>query len=348
MNLSAEYLDNLPVHFVLCTERTGSSLLSLMLNLHSKIICPSEEQFALYFAKKYSQKVNWTDSDIEKYVEEFYLLFEKNSDLYFSDKQTFLNNLKQHREILNYSRLIKLSYLHFIEMKDKSEIEVIVDKQIKYFFHLPALIALFPTAKFIVLTRDVRDNIISKKKRALNWNQHPFFLSYLWSQSYSNIDKLQNKSVLIVKFEDFITHTESTLMKICHFLNQEFQASMLQTEGVFNRLIESKKERLDKQYVEKLKDFHSGLNSVPNTKKIGVYKEMDASELRDIESICGDLLEKFDYELTEKQKNSFSFKKIYFSFLAKCYRAYLLKFYLLLPLSTKVYIKNIRSKKINV
>lgn len=348
MNLTAEYLDNLPVHFVLCTERTGSSLLSLMLNLHSKIICPSEEQFALYFAKKYSQKVNWTHNDIEKYVEEFCLLFEKNIELYFSDKQTFLNNLKQHREILNYSRLIKLSYLHFIEMKDKSEIEVIVDKQIKYFFHLPALTALFPSAKFIVLTRDVRDNIISKKNRALNWNQNPFFLAYLWSQSYSNINQLQNKSVLIVKFEDFIAHTESTLTKICHFLNQEFQTSMLQTDGVFNRLIDSKKERLDKQFVEKLKDFHSGLNSVPNTKKIGVYKEMDARELQEIESICGDLLVKFDYELTEKQVKSFSFKKIYFSFLAKCYRAYLLKSYLLLPLSIKVYIKKIRRKKINV
>ncbi len=344
MNFTKEKLDAIQVHFILCTERTGSSLMSLMLNLHSKIICPSEEQFALYFAKKYSQKVNWTDNDIEKYVEEFFLLFEKNIDLYFSEKQTFLNNLKQHREILNYSRLIKLSYLHFIEMKDKSEIEVIVDKQIKYFFHLPALIELFPTAKFIVLTRDVRDNIISKKNRALNWNQDPFFLAYLWSQSYSNINQLQNKSVLIVKFEDFIAHTESTLTKICHFLNQDFQTSMLQTEGVFNRLIESKKDRLDKQYIEKLKDFHSGLNSVPNTKKIGVYKEMEANELRAIESICGDLLEKFDYELTEKQAYSFSLKKIYFSFLAKCYRAYLLKFYLLLPLSIKLYLKKRKLK----
>jgi hypothetical protein len=315
-----------------------------MLNLHSKIICPSEEQFALYFAKKYSEKVNWTENDIEIYVKEFLLLFEKNSDLYFSDKQTFLRNLKLHREILNYPRLIKLSYLHFIEMKDKSEIEVIVDKQIKYFFHLPTLIALFPTAKFIVLTRDVRDNIIAKKNRALNWNQDPFFLAYLWSQSYSNINQLQNKSVLVVKFEDFISHTEATLTTICHFLNQEFQASMLQTEGVFNRLIESKKERLDKNYVEKLKDFHSGLNSVPNTKKIGVYKDMDAKELREIESICGDLLEKFDYELTEKQVNSFSFKKVYFSFLAKCYRAYLLKIYFSIPFSIKVFIKKLRKR----
>ena len=348
MNFTKEKLDAIQVHFILCTERTGSSLLSLMLNLHTKIICPSEEQFALYFSNKYRQKVNWTDNDIEKYVEEFCLLFEKNSDLYFSDKQTFLRNLKQHREILNYSRLIKLSYLHFIEMKDKSEIEVIVDKQIKYFFHLPELIKLFPTAKFIVLTRDVRDNIISKKNRALNWNQHPFFLAYLWSQSYSNIHLLKDKSVLLVKFEDFIAHSETTLTKICHFLNQEFQTSMLQTEGVFNRLIDSKKERLNKQYVEKLKDFHSGLNSVPNTKKIGVYKDMDANELRVIESICGKLLENFDYTLTEEQVNNFSIKKLYYSFLAKCYRAYLLKYYLKIPLSIKVFIKKLRSKKIEV
>lgn len=348
MNFTKEKLDEIQVHFILCTERTGSSLMSLMLNLHSKIICPSEEQFALYFAKKYSQKVNWSDKDIEIYVDEFWLMFEKNIDLYFSDKQLFQNNLERHREILNYSRLIKLSYLHFIEMKDKSEIEVIVDKQIKYFFHLPALIALFPSAKFIVLTRDVRDNIISKKNRALNWNQNPFFLAYLWSQSYSNINQLQDKSVLIVKFEDFITHTESTLTKICLFLNQEFQASMLQTEGVFNRLMESKRERLDKQFVEKLKDFHSGLNSVPNTKKIGVYKEIDTNELRSIESICGDLIIKFDYELTDKQENSFSFKKIYFSVLAKCYRVYLLKLYFVIPLSLKVFIRKLRRKKIEV
>jgi hypothetical protein len=109
-------------------------------------------------------------------------------------------------------------------------------------------------------------------------------------------------------------------------------------------LIESKKKRLDKQYVEKLKDFHSGLNSVPNANKIGVYKEMDANELRDIESICGGLLEKFDYKLTDKQMNSFSFKKIYFSFLANSYRSYLLKFYLLLPLSIKLYLKKRKTK----
>jgi hypothetical protein len=345
MQFTPEKLDAIQVHFILCTERTGSSLMSLMLNLHPKIICPSEEQFALYFSKKYSQKVNWTDSDIEMYVDEFGLMFEKNIDLYFSDKDIFLKNLKQHREILNYSRLIKLSYLHFLDIKDKNEIEVIVDKQIKYFFHLPEIISLFPESKFIVLTRDVRDNIVSKKNRALNWSKQPYFLAYLWIQTYSNMEGLKSKDFLIVKYEDFILNTQATLELICQFINQDFQLKMLDTIGVFDQFIEDKKYKLDKDYVEKLKDFHSGLNGLPNSNKIGIYKKTPSFELSEIESICGSLLRKFDYPVSLSKSKYMPLKRMYYLFLAKCYRAYLLKFYLKIPLFIKVFIKSIRKRE---
>ena len=77
MVYSKEKLDSIPVHFILCTERTGSSLLSLMLNLHPNILSPSEEPFALYFWKKYRNKENWSEDDIVKYVDQFFLLAEK-------------------------------------------------------------------------------------------------------------------------------------------------------------------------------------------------------------------------------------------------------------------------------
>lgn len=345
MQFTPEKLDAIQVHFILCTERTGSSLMSLMLNLHSKIICPSEEQFALYFAKKYSQKVYWTDSDIEKYVDEFWLMFEKNIDLYFSDKQTFLKNLKQHREILNYRRLIKLSYLHFLDTKDKNEIEVIIDKQIKYFFHLPEIISIFPESKFIVLTRDVRDNIVSKKNRALNWSKQPYFLAYLWFQTYSNLERLKSKDFMIVKYEDFILNTPATLELICQFINQDFQLKMLDTIGVFDQFVEDKKYKLDKDYIAKLKDFHSGLNGLPNSNKIGIYKISPSFELNEIESICGSLLRKFEYPVSFSKSKHMPLKRVYYSFLAKCYRAYLLKFYLKIPLFIKVFIKSIRKRE---
>ena len=56
MNLTRQQIERIPIHFILCTERTGSSLLSLMLNISPKVLSPSEEPFALFLYNKY--KVN--------------------------------------------------------------------------------------------------------------------------------------------------------------------------------------------------------------------------------------------------------------------------------------------------
>ena len=57
MTWTSDQLDAIQIHFVLCTERTGSSMLSLMLNLNQEVISPSEEQFALYFYKKHKKYI---------------------------------------------------------------------------------------------------------------------------------------------------------------------------------------------------------------------------------------------------------------------------------------------------
>ena len=134
MIYSKEKLDDIAIHFVLCTERTGSSLFSMMLNLHSEILSPSEEPFALYFWRKYRHKTEWSEKDVSSYVDQFFAIAEKNLDLYFSKKEVFLKSLLHHREFLNYNRIVKLTYLHFLDTKSKSHVSVIVDKQIKYFF----------------------------------------------------------------------------------------------------------------------------------------------------------------------------------------------------------------------
>ena len=74
MIFTQEKLDAIELHFILCTERTGSSLLSLMLNLHSSILCPSEEPFALYFWNTYKNKIDWEEKDIINYVNSFFTL----------------------------------------------------------------------------------------------------------------------------------------------------------------------------------------------------------------------------------------------------------------------------------
>lgn len=344
--LTAKYLDKLPIHFILCTERTGSSLLSLMLNLHPKIISPSEEPFAIYFWSKYRNKTTWNEQDVIEYVDSFFLIAEKNTDLYFSKKSVFLECLLQHKDILNFERVVKLTYLHFIDIKDKNEITCIVDKQIKYFFHLELLLEIFPDSKFIILTRDVRDNIVSKSNRKLNWNQHPLFLSALWNDTYSNIEKLDSKKRIIVRYESLISNSELVLTNICNWIGIEYHPKMVETEGVFESLLENKKNDLNADFLNRLKQFHSGLSQKPNTNKIGQYKKALVPEvIADIESICGVNLEKLGYETNSDSVQINTFKRMYYTFLAKCYRRYLLKVYLHIPLWLKLKIKMLRKKK---
>ena len=345
MNFSAEQLDQIAVHFILCTERTGSSLLALMLNLNDEICCPSEEQFALYLSPRYGNKSSFNETDVEQYVSDFYLIAEKNTDLYFSKRGEFLENLKNHLPILNFERLIKLTYLHFYDIKDKSNIKVIIDKQIKYFFHLPEIKKIFPQAKYSVLIRDVRDNVVSKKNRKLNWLSNPLFLSYLWRDTYRNIQFL-NKDYLLLKYENFVSIPKKELERICDFYAISFQEKMLETDGVFKQFLNEKKDDVDAGFLKHLKEFHSGLNSIPSKDKIGQYVSLDPEILKQINWICRDEFKQFEYENYSNQSKPPIITRFYYSILSKCYRKWLLNAYRSVPLIFKLWIKK-RRKKFN-
>jgi hypothetical protein len=346
-----EQIDRLKIHFVLCTERTGSSLLSMMLNINSKILSPSEEPFALYFYSKYKNKTNWTDEDIAEYVDAFWLMAEKNLKLYFTSKKQLLNNLVKHKDVLNYERLIKITYLNFLEPKSKEQIEIIVDKQIKYFFHLPQIVKIFPSAKFIILTRDVRDNIVSKSQRGLNWINNPIFLSSLWKYTYSNINylKANQKDFIIIKYENVVTNTKNELVTICEFLNIPYQPKMENTDSVYEAFLKSKSEKVGAEFIASLENFHSGMFSQPNTSKIGIYKkEGNAKLMNKVSVFCQDLLKNLSYEVEVKETSKLSITDYWFIFLAYLYRPFLLSFYFKIPLSLKLLIKKIRPRKVNV
>jgi hypothetical protein len=344
----AKSLDEISIHFILCTERTGSSLLCLMLNLHPEIISPSEEPFALYLYPNYHKIVTWTDEDIASYVEDFFLLAEKNMALYFTQRATFHAELLANKAILTYERIVKISYLNFYEtdQKNKSSVRVIVDKQIKYVYHLDAIQHIFPFAKYLVLARDVRDNIVSKSIRKLNWNKHPFFLTAIWKGAYSRTLALPENKRLIIKFEDLILSTETALQKICEFLSLEYDSKMKETTGVFENFVLSKKDLIDPEYTEKLLRFHTGIRTPLDESKIGQYKAfLSQKDLRIIEGQCQNQLKSFSYEdIAEKKFSSVRFSA--YHFLAFLYRPFLLMIYLPIPLALKRLLKK-RKKKGN-
>jgi hypothetical protein len=350
MKLTIEQIDKLEVHFVLCTERTGSSLFSLFLNLHDEVLSPAEDAFVvLYFLKAYKNKTLWSNEDINKFTDELWLLSDNNLTLYFSKKTDLLSSLLFYRKELNFFRLIKICYLHFFPQKDISQVHIIVEKQVKYPFHIPIIREVFPNAKFIVLTRDVRDNIVSKQNRRLHWHNNPLFLAVIWNRTYSKIAYLNDCGYLLVRYEDLVTNTEYELQRVCQFIGVQYHPKMANTAGIYKKLITESERKVNQDFVERLLDFHSGLFQKPDTSKIGQYKtKLDNLTLSGIEAMNKDLFDLFGYNRDIESPRISRFQQWIFHILAYCYRDGLLNFYYLLPLKLKIWIKKIRGKRINV
>jgi len=345
MDLTFKKINTVQTHFLLSTERTGSSLLSLILNLHPSILYPSEEPFAIYFYKAYKNKIKWSDSEIRKFVDEFWLMSENNLNLFFITKENLYTVLIQHKKNLPYHFLIKIIYLQFIEPKPKQDIQLIVDKQLKYFFYPKQLISLFPEAKFIIIVRDPRVNAQRKKLRNLNSGSNAVYLTGIWNYTYKNIYyfKKHNKQLKIVKYEEFVSNPALIIEDICRFLDIPFMPEMLITKGVYESFLDLRKNKISDEELAHLKDFQSGLFTGINTDKIRLNEnEIDEILNNKIIKITQSLLTEFGYEINSTKQTKLSLNDRLQLIKAYLYRPLLLKFYLQIPLSIKVLIKKIR------
>ena len=266
----SDELDSIPIHFILCTERTGSSLLATMLNMNSSLIVASEEPFALYFIGKYGKIDDWTDSSVMAYVDDFFSLFEKNAALYFEHKDRFTQCLMAHASILTYDRIIKLTYLNFYDgdIKNKDSIQVIMDKQMKYVFHKEEITRLFPGASFLILTRDVLKNIEAKARRGIDFFSHPYYLSNVWKLTYD--EALRFPRAQILHFETFISDPEAALKTLNLWWGVPYEAAQLNYQAGFSALLAKRSHLLSPEFIEKISDFHRGiLDTEPRATETG-------------------------------------------------------------------------------
>lgn len=312
------------------------------------MLSPSEEPFALFFYEAYKNKTTWSDAELHRFIDEFWLIAEKSLELFFTSKEKLFNALQPHKAHLPYSLLVKLIYLQFIEPKPKEEVKLVVDKQIKYFFYLPQLLKVFPDSRFIVLTRDPRVNAQRKKLRNLNSGSNAIYLSALWKNTYNHVHYLKRhgKAVMVVRYEDLVSDPQATIRATCDFLGISFVPEMLKTEGVYESFLSYQENKLEKQHVDHLKDFHSGLFTSINTDKVALRdNEIDETVNNKIIALTGPLLKELGYELNGSGEGKLSINDRFQILKAYLYRPLLIRFYLHIPLSIKLLIKKIRKKK---
>jgi hypothetical protein len=95
--------------------------------------------------------------------------------------------------------------------------------------NITRLAKIFPGAKFLVITRDVRDVCLSHKNK---WGKDMYLCADKWSSRMKSgwiaSQQLDLGSCYFLKFEDLLSDTEYTAQEICKFVDIPFSPLMLE------------------------------------------------------------------------------------------------------------------------
>lgn len=334
--------ESLGINYILCAERTGSTLLSAMLNMHPNILSTIEEPFSLNLYPRYKGIPVWTSETIGQYCRDFYAVSNGWLELQFCGPEDFRALLESHKEHLTVDLAIRLTYLCFFPAKPKDQVTTVVDKQLILHGRLEELARTYPHSKFIILCRDPRDNTLVRfrKCQKQNWKTNYVYLSLAWNHVYG---LLYGKQAVIgadrflsVRYEDLVAAPEVELGRICAFLELPYDANML-------RYDEYLKEELPKVFgnssdqVQKSSFLAEGLTQKAHTDKVGFWKNnLAETEIDLIWGICGKLAGQIDYP-AEGCQGHITRDAAYYKSYARFWFDYVLfeKLYLAAPFSLK-------------
>ena len=197
--------DSNPV-FLVGAERSGTTLLRLMLDSHPNITWQSESEYLVDYI---DDNGNWSS------FEDFYEQIMKD--------RVFIGANHKIDKSLNFPDLVR-SFLPRID--DGSAISVVGATCHR---HFERLLFLWPKAKFIHILRDPRD--VAKSSISMGWAGNVWYGVDRWISAEKSWEKLISKSasddLFEIQYEELIESPEKKLTEICTFLGTDYHPEIL-------------------------------------------------------------------------------------------------------------------------
>lgn len=199
----------------------GTDLIKTILNAHPDVFINGEMPF-LANLTKYGIDHSTTFSDNAN-IKSFQLLL-KRLDVWGN-----LNNIEYdfssdlHRdEILTIEDILRICF-------SKQNKQVWGNKTPQNTENIDLLNQLFPKARFLIITRDVRDVCLSWKNK---WSKDMVFCAQKWAdrmgKGWISTALIQKERYLYVKFEDILDFPDKEIREICRFMDIPFSERMLE------------------------------------------------------------------------------------------------------------------------
>jgi phage shock protein PspC (stress-responsive transcriptional regulator) len=276
--------------YIVGIGRSGSTLLTSILNNHSQVKAIPEVPFILFFSR-YFGKIQSKSLSLEDQTKEYLNVFQKirpKSIVNISNQ--FPTNFKYNTYIEFCERVLD----GFEIINSKGMHQVYVDKNPQYSLFIPQLRKIDPNAKFIFLVRDYRDNVLSRTKKknnkplniAYNAFRNRFFLKALKMN-------LKKQDCIIIQYEKLVTDSKATIRELCEFINIPFEESMLNPASFEESQLEVSYQPLNRF----MKDHFLPLTQSINSTAAGKWKNtFSEKERKCIEGICGNIGHYFGYQ----------------------------------------------------
>lgn len=270
--------------FLLYDSRSGSTLLSSLLNLYSGVVVTQETAFMPLVLE------NFTDESRLKVNDLLELLY---SEPQFCDLRIDRYVLSESLESITdftYRKVFDCILEEYLKVRGESEPEILIVKGPRYEFHMEALREMYESVKFINLIRDGRAVYNSKldmvSVSGLKMSNNVFQAAFEWKKK---LRIAEEESVINVRFEDLVTESESVLQVILEGIG-------LSSAG---RDISSSQQEFHNLIGGSQKHLHENVKREPD-KSIAVkwMKNLTPAQIWLYERICGNELTANGYKLS--------------------------------------------------
>ncbi|PCI96749.1 MAG: hypothetical protein COB15_09175 [Flavobacteriales bacterium] len=296
---SIDNLSEIKRFYILGIGRSGTTLLVNILNRHSETLATPESVFIQFFYASFKNRTSFSKTDVNAILD-FIKVNEKlqpfiNWDFNYKYFDALLYPLK-----INYDELINVILLQFIPPEKKGQnIKVLIDKNPGNSLFGEALFKLNKNSKAIIMIRDYRANILSRKEKKHWRSTNVIYNAIRWLKFNNALFRLSNKfsnRTLFIRYEDLVTDGEKTVKKITTFLDIPFSLDLLEPKT--------------KKYKDRIKEYkylnekHQGiLNSKIDSINMPLYKGridkwktgLPINEIKHCDVICSKFGSKFNY-----------------------------------------------------
>ena len=288
-----------PAPFIVGVNRSGTTLLRMMLDAHPELTIPPETHFIPEVIRRANHE------NTRRRLIRSITKHPRWGD-FGLDEEEFRARAKQVRP-LTAANAIRCFYDLYAEGQGKPRWG---DKTPRYMRAMPRISRALPEARFVHLIRDGRDVALSQRERVIDGAPVPMAaMAERWQRriiaAREGAAEIRGKGYEEVRYEDLVADAEGTLRRICAFVELDFDPAMLDYhERATDRLAEMDRDldNSDNGVVRTGTNrlaAHALTSEPPTTDRSGRWlTEMTAGELAEFESVAGELLAELGYELS--------------------------------------------------